>query len=70
MEDGMKSGKTQRANLTPATLLHYWPSSALVLVRYKTEQKQDRFENQTPYQCVTLSKYFFPCPVFSPQRVN
>lgn len=23
MEDGMKSGKTQRANLTPATLLHY-----------------------------------------------
>lgn len=30
MEDGMKSGKTQRANLTPATLLHYWPSSALV----------------------------------------
>lgn len=67
MEDGMKSGKTQRANLTPATLLTFF---SLGQVSYKTEQKQDRFENQTPYQCVILSKYFFPCPVFSPQRVN
>lgn len=44
MENGMRAGKTQRANLTPAMLL---TSFSLGQVSYKNEQKQDRFENQT-----------------------
>lgn len=50
MENGMKVGKTQRANLTPATLLTFF---SLGQVSYKTEQKQDRFENQTLHTSVS-----------------
>lgn len=50
MENGVKAGKTQQANLTSAKLL---TSFSLDQVSYKTEQKQGRFVNQMVHLTMT-----------------